>query len=202
MSPQVIPATPADADAVTQVIAEAFHDLVPSRWLIADAAARRQVFPAYFAIFTGHALATGTVYTTPERTGAALWLPIGPDGPQPPPGYGEKLAEVTGRWVSRFLAFDAALDRHHRTGQAHHHLAIMAVHPRHQRQGIGSALLAAHHATLDAAGLPAYLEASSNRSRALYLRHGYTDTGRPVQLSGGPALYPMWRPAAVPEMIA
>jgi GNAT superfamily N-acetyltransferase len=82
----------------------------------------------------------------------------------------------------------------------------MAVHPAHQRHGIGSALLAAHHATLDAAGLPAYLEASGNRSRALYLRHGYTDTGPPVQLSGGPALYPMWRPAShpatVPEMTA
>jgi GNAT superfamily N-acetyltransferase len=206
MSPQVIPAAPADAAAVSQVIAEAFHELVPSRWLIADAAARREIFPAYFAILTEHALASGIVHTTPGRTAAALWLPAGPGGPQPPAGYGERLAEVTGPWVSRFLVFDAELARRHPAGQAHHHLALMAVHPRHQRHGLGTALLAAHHATLDQAGIPAYLEASGQRSRALYLRHGYTDTGRPVQLPGGPAMHPMWRPAsqpaAVPEMTA
>jgi GNAT superfamily N-acetyltransferase len=82
----------------------------------------------------------------------------------------------------------------------------LAVHPHHQRQGLGSALLRAHHATLDQAGLPAYLEASGTRGRALSLRHGYTDTGRPVQLPGGPAMYPMWRPASrpatAPQMIA
>jgi hypothetical protein len=72
VSATVIPATWTDAVAVSQVIAEAFHDLVPSRWLIADAAARRQIFPAYFRIFTDHALATGIVHTTPRphRRGA------------------------------------------------------------------------------------------------------------------------------------
>jgi GNAT superfamily N-acetyltransferase len=198
VSPRVIPATWADAAAVSQVITEAFCDLVPSRWLIADAAARRQIFPGYFRIFTEHALTAGIVHTTPGHTAAALWLPTGPDGPQPPAGYDEKLAAVTGPWLARFVTFDAELDRHHRTGEAHHHLALMAVHPHHQRQGIGSALLAAHHATLDEAGIPAYLEAASARARALYARHGYAPAGQPIQLPGGPSLYPMWRPASHP----
>jgi GNAT superfamily N-acetyltransferase len=198
MSRQIIPAAPGDAGVLSQLIADAFHDLAPSHWLIGDPAARRRIFPGYFRIFVEHTLATGIVHTTPERTAAALWLPIGADGPQPPPGYDARLADVTGRLAPRFVVFDTELDRHHQAGTAHHHLALMAVHPDHQQQGTGTALLAAHHATLDQAGRPAYLEASSTRSRELYLRHGYTDTGQLIQLPGGPTMYPMWRPPGTP----
>jgi GNAT superfamily N-acetyltransferase len=196
MTPAVVPATWADAAALSQVIADAFHDLAPSRWLIPDEAARRRIFPGYFRIFVEHSLATGTVYTTPGRTAVALWLPVGQDGPQPPASYDARLAEETGRWVDRFLIFDAELDRHHPAGTAHHHLALMAVHPDHQRQGVGTALLHAHHTTLDETGIPAYLEASGTRSRAWYLRHGYTDYGPgPIELPEETRMYPMMRPA-------
>lgn len=75
------------------------------------------------------------------------------------------------------------------------HLAILAVHPGHQGRGIGTALLRAHHARLDQAGTPGYLEASSPRNRALYQRHGYTlRPGGPFHLpGGGPPMWPMWR---------
>ncbi len=73
------------------------------------------------------------------------------------------------------------------------------VRPGAQGQGTGTALLHAHHATLDQHATPAYLEASSERSHAWYLRHGYTDTGQPFHLpGGGPPLWPMWRPAPSP----
>jgi hypothetical protein len=65
-------------------------------------------------------------------------------------------------------------------------------------QGTGTALLRAHHATLDAAGTPAYLEASSDRNRVFYLRHGYADLGPPISLPGGPPMRPALR-AAGPE---
>jgi GNAT superfamily N-acetyltransferase len=93
---------------------------------------------------------------------------------------------------------DAGLDRHHPTGAAHHHLAILAVRPDGQGQGIGTALLRAHHATLDAAGTPAYLEASSDRNRVFYLRNGYADLGPPIYLPDGPQMRPMMR-ATGPE---
>jgi ribosomal protein S18 acetylase RimI-like enzyme len=87
------------------------------------------------------------------------------------------------------------LDQHHPTGIPHHHLAILAVHPDRQRRGIGTALLDAHHATLEEEGTPAYLEASSPRARDLYLTHGYTlQPGAPFYLpDDGPPLWPMWR---------
>jgi hypothetical protein len=56
-----------------------------------------------------------------------------------------------------------------------------------------SSALQAHHATFDWQGIAAYLEASDERTRDLYLRHGYTDHGEPVELPGGPSMYPMVR---------
>jgi len=189
----VVRADAADLDILSLVIAEAFHDLAPSRWLIDDPAARRQIFPRYFRILVEHAMADGVVHTTPGRTAVALWLPIGQDGPAQDADYGARLSAATSPWTGRFLAFDAALDRHHPAGIPHHHLAILAVRPDKQGQGTGTALLHAHHASLDTAGKPAYLEASDLRTRRLYLAHGYEDNGPPIHLAGGGLMYPMWR---------
>ena len=189
----VVRADAADLDILSLVIAEAFHDLAPSRWLIDDPAARRQIFPRYFRILVEHAMADGVVHTTPGRTAVALWLPIGQDGPAQDADYGARLSAATSPWTGRFLAFDAALDRHHPAGIPHHHLAILAVRPDKQGQGTGTALLHAHHASLDTAGIPAYLEASDLRTRRLYLAHGYEDNGPPIHLAGGGLMYPMWR---------
>jgi GNAT superfamily N-acetyltransferase len=192
---QVIPAGPADAAVLAEVVAEAFHDLAPSRWLIEDPAARREIFPGYFRVLVEHALASGTVHTTAELTAVALWLPAGHGGPHLPEGYSGRLADATRAWAQRFAAFDAALERHHPAATGHHHLAILAVHPACQGQGIGTELLNAHHATLDATGTPAYLEAPSPRNRDFYRRHGYAPLpGAPFRLpDGGPPMWPMWR---------
>jgi len=190
----VVPAEVADLDALSQVIADAFHDLAPSRWLIADPAARREIFPGYFRIYVEHALAAGLVHTNPDRAAAALWLPAGPHAPGPPAGYDARLAAAIGPWTSRFRAFDAALEARHPVGMAHHHLALLAVRPDQQGRGTGTALLRFHHQLLDHDGLPAYLEASDLRTRRLYLRHGYADhVGQPIRLPGGPVMYPMVR---------
>jgi GNAT superfamily N-acetyltransferase len=189
---RVVHAVQADIEVLSRVIADAFHDLAVSRWLIPDGLARRAIFPGYFRILLQHALAAGLVCTTPRRTATALWLPA--TGPAAPPdGYAGQLAEATGPFLDRFLAFDEELARHDLADVLHHHLAILAVRPDTQGQGTGTALLQAHHATFDWQGIAAYLEASDERTRDLYLRHGYTDHGTPIRLPGGPPMYPMVR---------
>ena len=64
--------------------------------------------------------------------------------------------------------------------------------PDREGQGIGTALLRAHHATLDRDGIPAYLEAASMPSRRLYRAEGYDDHGGLIVLPGA-AMYPMIR---------
>ena len=191
----MVPADVADVDALSHLIAEAFHDLPQSCWLIPDEAARRKIMPSYFRIYVEHALANGAVETTPDRAAAALWLPTGVHPPAPAPGYDDRLAAVTQPWTHRFRAFDATLECHHPAGAAHHHLAILAVRPGRQGHGAGTALLRSHHAILDEAGMAAYLEAADLRSRQLYLRHGYMlQPNAPFHLpGGGPAMWPLWR---------
>jgi hypothetical protein len=46
---------------------------------------------------------------------------------------------------------------------------------------------------IDAASLPAYLESSTPRSRAMYERHGFAVTGELNYPMGGPPLWLMWR---------
>jgi GNAT superfamily N-acetyltransferase len=192
-SPTVILAGDACAGALSQLIADAFFDLAVSKWLIPDEAARRQLYPGYFGLYVEHALADGIVLTTPDQAAVALWLPVEKDKPGVPDGYDRRLAEATGPWVDRFRVFDQELDRRHPAGFTHHHLAILAVRPDRQGQGLGSALLRAHHAALDRDGIPGYLEASNMRSGRLYLAHGYQALGGPIFLPGGAALFPMLR---------
>lgn len=190
---RIILARPGDLDILSTVIAEAFHDLPPSPWLISDEAARRRIFPGYFRLFLEHALTAGTVHTTPARDAAALWIPVGNEQPGLPDGYLEQLATATEPWTQRFIVFDAVLESRHLTGQPHHHLALLAVRPGRQGRGTGTALLRFHHRVLDRSGKVAYLEASSQRNRELYLRHGYSDIGPSIDLPGGPSLFPMVR---------
>jgi GNAT superfamily N-acetyltransferase len=192
---EIITAGPGDLDVLSHVIAEAFRDLPPSQWLIGDRDARTQVFPAYFRIYLDHALASGVICTTPDRDAAALWIPVGETMPSPPPGYDDRLRATTAGWTSKFIAFDTALERCHPAGMPHHYLAILAVRPGRQGRGIGTALLAQYHQLLDQAGMAAYLEASSERNRSLYLRYGYVlRPDGPFDLpDGGPPMWPLWR---------
>ncbi len=191
----VVAASPDDIPVLAAVIAEAFFDLRPSRWLVPDRAERRRIWPGYSRIYVEHAMTAGTVHTTTGRDAAALWIPVGQTPPQPPDGYTASLTRVTGPYLDRFQAFDAALDERHPTRFAHHYLAILAVRSDRQGQGVGTAMLEAYHHHLDSRiRQPAYLEASSERSRRVYLHRGYTDSGPPIVLpAGGPSLFPMVR---------
>jgi len=192
---QIVRASDSDTGVLAAVIAEAFFGLQVCHWLIPDAAARRAAFPGFFQLYVEHALADGIVHTTADRAAVALWIP-GTGPAAPPEDYPQRLAALTGPHLANFQAFDQALDRHHPAGVSHHHLAILAVRPDRQGQGIGTALLRAHHATLDGTGTPAYLEASSRRSRVLYAREGYADHGLPFTPGGAAPMWPMWRAAA------
>jgi len=186
---------PVNEDEITDVLTAAMSDGPVARWLMPDATLRREMSPDYFAIFTEYAIRHGEVYVTVDPidgrlSGVALWFPLNRVIP-PPVDYDSRLKEVTGSAFDRCCELDARLEAEHPL-EPHHYLAFVAVRPERQNLGIGSALLARHHARLDRAGLPAYLEANDPRNRDLYLRHGYVSR-EPVKLPDGPPVWPMWR---------
>lgn len=148
-----------------------------ARWMFPDSIERRRLQPRFY----GHLLAhpTAEAYLIGHEA-AAVWLTTGV-GQEQPPELGE-----------RFLALGAALTERH-PGGAHLYLPCIGVVGGQRGAGLGSALL--RHRLERADGLDAYLEASSPRSRDLYLRHGFEDLGEPVTVADSPPVWPMVRGA-------
>ena len=193
-------ATTDDAAVLARVIADAFHLLHISTWLVPSARERTRILPRYFTLLVDHAMLHGTVHTIANREAVAVWLPAGvPDLPEID-NYDENLRRACGGHADRFRALDQVMHAHHPTEPAHEYLALLAVHPSRQNQGVGSYLLRARHHDLDRAGRPAYLEASSIRSRDLYRRHGYQPIAAPfAPNSAVAAMWPMWREPRHPD---
>jgi GNAT superfamily N-acetyltransferase len=187
---------PVDSAEVTALLASTIGEQAVACWLSPDPVLRRESGPAYFEIFVEHAMQHGEIYATVEPgsgdlVGVAVWFPF--TRPIPPPrDYDVRVKDTCGPAFDRIRELDATLEVHHPINP-HHYLAFIAVRPDRQSLGIGSALLARHHARIDAAGIPAYLEANDIRNRDLYLRHGYTFETMIQLPDGGPPLWPMRR---------
>lgn len=194
----IIEAGTGDGGWIAGLIGEAFHPLAVACWLVPDPDLRARVLPANFRIIVEHALTYGEAHVTDDRSAVAVWFPRDA-GPLPAPdAYEQRLAAACGSATGRFQILDELFDQHHPEAP-HHHLAFLAVRPGRQGRGLGSMLLAHHHAVLDDTATPAYLEASSQENRDLYLRHGY-QPGAPFHLPDRTPMWPMWRPpgGAVP----
>ncbi|TDW22490.1 GNAT family N-acetyltransferase [Kribbella kalugense] len=189
-------ATPADHDTVVAILARAFTDDPIVSWLFPDPTTRAhlQTELYYAPLLTHPSVETDLV----AEAGAAIWLrlatgqpPYG-DGPTSPP-YRNEPAELPAA-AHRLQALGEALAQRHPHDQPYLYLPCMGVAAAHRGAGIGSTMLRDRLRYADSLAIGTYLEASSPRSRALYLRHGFRDQGSPVQVADSPTLWPMWRP--------
>lgn len=182
-------ARPVDAPIVVDVLAAAFRDSEVARWLDPDPRTRPLHSAAYFTDLVAAALGAGLVRIAEqdgEIAGAALWFP---DPDSDVSAGGPPASDV----LARLRALEEAVERRRPDGSAYDYLTFIGVRPDRQGRGVGSALLADHHARLDAAGRAAYLEADDPRNRVLYRRHGYADRGEPIAVGGRTLMWPMWR---------
>jgi predicted N-acetyltransferase YhbS len=85
------------------------------------------------------------------------------------------------------------IESRHPQQPPHWYLAIMGVAPEWQGKGLGSKLMYPKLQELDTRDVPAYLESSTPRSRALYQRHGFEVVGELNLPSNGPPIWRMWR---------
>jgi GNAT superfamily N-acetyltransferase len=144
------------------------------------------------------ALPRGQVWTTGERAGAALIMP--PRSWRAP--LHATVLEGRAFWshLSRAARLGAAMEwRHERAvREPHYYVRDVGVLPEMQGQGLGGALMRPTLERCDQDGLPAYLEASSERSAALYERLGF-QLIRELRVGGSPALRLMVRPPRLGE---
>lgn len=193
MGVQIRQAGEADREMVQNLLHRAFYDDPVSSWVYPDPADRDRVHPLMMASFFDTVLAHGWVGLADEGAAAALWLDTPAGEPEADDGTVETPASVDpdNERIDLIGTLTAEIHPHH---AAHVYLWMIGVDPDRQGEGLGPALMGPVLERCDREGKAAYLEASSARSRELYLRLGFDDHGVPLRLpDGGPLMYPMWR---------
>jgi hypothetical protein len=188
--PVVVPATTDDVDTVAAVLAAVQQDKPVARWAASDPRERRLLLRAWYTILAERALVHGAVDLLADRRGAAVWL----DRTQPLPDpldYERRLVTECGLSGLDMLMVEH-VGSHHRIPVQHSHLTHIGVDQgEHRRQRLG-ALLEHRHALLDAAGVLAAAEASTDAELDLFGDYCYR-LAEPYVLPGGPQVGPLLR---------
>lgn len=188
--------TPGDVPRVSRAMARAFYDdPVAGHWCLADESHRVRRLERGFELFLQRIyLAHDACYATEGIAGGAFWLPAGKWklGGLEQLRLVARMARVHGRALPRILQVLSFLEARH-PHMPHYYLAFVGVEPEWRGRGIGSALLRPVLERCDRERMPAYLEASSARNRALYERHGFEVVEEVRLPAGGPPMWLMWR---------
>ena len=195
----VRPATRADRRVLAALLARAFRDdpvFVPA--FPYGERARDARLRLLFRLEVARSERRGGTWITDDAAAGAVWFPPGrwastrwEDVSQ---GPGAVLA--FGRQTPLGVGIRTVMDEHHRTLPDHWYLLYAGVVPERQGYGLGGALLRPVLEECDRTGVPAYLEATCERNRALYARHGFVDR-EPLPLPApAPTVLPMWRDPA------
>jgi ribosomal protein S18 acetylase RimI-like enzyme len=179
-------ATAADVEPLGELLAQASVVDPVVAWLIGDHALRYLTMHQFFTAELEFGVRHGIVDVVGHCDGVAIWYPHPLDQRLGAEHQRRRLRSCGDRH-GPYAHYTFAAGRLEPTGR-HHHLAFLAAAPWLRRKGIGSTLLAAHHARLDRIGMPAVVEASSQRSKAFYERHGYRVVRVARLPAGGPPL--------------
>lgn len=182
-----------DVDSIAGTLARAFQTDPVSAYLFPDAGLRGARLKTFFCLQLENVyLPRGEVYTTSERTAAALWLPPGTKSP------GLRVQLVYLSFALRTHSFRrgrrlAIALYKMRPREAHYYLGTIGTDPACQRRGLGAALISSVVARLDSTATPAYLEASSEENVRFYTSLGFSLVQKVTVAAGGPTLWTMWR---------
>jgi GNAT superfamily N-acetyltransferase len=191
-------ATRADRAELARILRAAFADDPVFAFLFpTDMSRREDRLHRMFTLEAARSERHGGTWVA-EGAGASVWFPPGQwrsttwedlrDAP--------RWLRVFGRQAGLAQKVRSQMEAHHRPLPDHWYLLYIGIQPERQGQGLGSALLRPVLEECDRTGTPAYLEASCERSRSLYARHGFVER-EPLPLpDGGPTIYPMWREPA------
>ena len=186
----IVTVTTGDADRAVAAITLAFAADPAARWAYPDVAQYLTFWPEFVRAFAGAAFEHGSGHAVEGYAGAALWLPPGA-GPDEEALVALVQRSVPERDQEELFAFMEQMGVHH-PHEPHWYLPLIGVDPARQGHGLGSSLLAHALRRADQDRLPAYLEATSPGSRALYERHGFDAIGT-IQVGSSPPVWPMLR---------
>jgi GNAT superfamily N-acetyltransferase len=181
-----------DEDRAIATLTTAFTNDAVTRWVLRDAQLFLTYWPPLVKALGGDAFTGGTADSIDDHGGIALWLAPGVASDD------EAMASLAVEAIpeaeqEEIFAFMGQMAEFH-PQEPHWYLPLIGVDVTKQGRGYGSALLVHALARCDQDHLPAYLEASSPRNRALYARHGFETVGV-IQAGSSPPMWPMLRSA-------
>ena len=182
---------PEDKSRLLQTIVLGFAADPMARWASPDAAVYLDRRVEFFDAFGGAAFDHGTAFVADDGAAVATWLPPGVESD------GDRLAAIMDEQTpehrkAEMDALFARMEEFH-LHEPHWYLPLIAADPARQGQGLGTALMEAAIARIDADGRPAYLESSSPRNVPFYQRFGFEIVGE-IKTETSPVLTPMVRP--------
>lgn len=189
-------AQPADHPSAAQALAAAFAGDPGWSHLIPHERERERRERRFFDSTLRHLVpARREVWVSEDARAAAIWAR--PEEWSVPPTkvvrQAPEMVRVFGRRLPLALRYLIHIERSHPTDRPHWYLEFLGTEPERQGQGLGSALMRPILTLCDRDGLGAYLEASSDRSQALYERHGFEVVEVFDMPGGGPPIRRMWR---------
>lgn len=193
---EVRKARPGETLALSRALARAFFEDPLGIYVVPDPARRLAVIEQGFDLFLRRVwIGHEETYTVGDTgVGACVWEPPGTwkIGAAKQLSMLPAMVGAFGRSLPRLLSALSAAERGH-PEEPHYYLPILGVEPESQGRGRGSAMMFPILSRCDAEGVPAYLEASTPRNRALYERHGFKMTEAFQLGRGGPTFWRMWR---------
>lgn len=180
-----------DTERAIATLVAAFAADPVVRWFFPDATDYLTAFPEVLRLTSDAATPAGTVDLLDGAGAAAIWHQPGTASAD------EALGDLVATSVpptrhTTVYEFLERMSTHHPDPAMVWYLPFVGVDPTRQGEGRGSVLVQGGLARADRDGLPAYLEASSPRNRALYERHGFEVTGE-IQVADSPPMWPMLR---------
>jgi GNAT superfamily N-acetyltransferase len=189
-------------DDIVGTLAAGFADDPFIGWVLADSPYEPR--EAQLRWWTGALAAmskVAVIHANQESSAVAVWVPPvaldsddGDDSAEEVDdgsAFVELVRDVCGGEADERLGFFADL---YAAGppEPHWHLTAVAVAPRSQNKGLGRKVIEPMLSQCDRLGVPAYLEATTPRSRTLYESLGF-ETTSVVGPVGAPKLALMWR---------
>lgn len=188
-----------DVHTLADSLANAFFDDPIFCWLLPDDASRRARLRRFYLIELRHvALRRGYAWTTDELAGAAITTPPGA-WRVPLRRMLQQSALFRANLPKAARLLPAVEARHMR--EPHYYFPCIGVAPAAQGHGLGTILMRPTLDRCDMEATPAYLEASSERSAALYERLGFEIIGE-IRVADSPPLRLMLRTPQHPSHCA
>lgn len=189
------PATGDEWRPLGHLLGAAFQDDPVWEWIAPDPRRRHRHLGRAFSQLIRRRTAAGTVWTTEDLGGAAMWAE--PDDWRERPSEMARILPSMAASIGLRLAWSRAaalgeMERHH-PREPHWYLAILGADPSRRGQGIGGALMGPMVERCDEQGMPAYLESSKEQNLAFYHRFGFEVTEQVSLAPGCPPLWAMWR---------